>query len=269
MTVRTSPGSLKSSVERTTAPPAPVEPLAHSNDIRGVALNGEPPHTSNEMRARRAQEAELDRALIDQAQRGDKAAFRQLVDRYERRAVMLAMAIVHDENDARELAQEAFVRVYKHLDDFNRTSTFFTWLYRIVTNLGIDFLRRPSHRYAAADVDPADAEQDDDADAPFVSRVEGANPADFVRRREIAARIQEALDLLPSYHRAVIVMREIDGLSYDEMAVAAGVSKGTIMSRLFHARQKLQRTLADCYREQVGTLPSDRASERGGSGAEG
>lgn len=266
MTVRTSPGSLKSSVERDAAPPAQTGPIAPANGIRGVVLNAEPTPTSNEMRARRAQEAEADRALIEQAQRGDRAAFRQLVDRYERRAVLLAMAIVHDENDARELAQEAFLRVYKHLDDFNRTSTFFTWLYRIITNLGIDFLRRPSHRYVAADVDQADAEQDEDADTPLISRMEGANPVDAVRRKEIASRIQAALDLLPSYHRAAIVMREIDGLSYDEMAVAAGVSKGTIMSRLFHARQKLQRALADCYTEQIGART--RTSERDGSGAD-
>jgi len=76
-----------------------------------------------------------------------------------------------------------------------------------------------------------------------------------VRRKEIAARVQVALDGLPSYHRTVIVLREIEGLSYEEIAAAMGVSKGTIMSRLFHARQKLQKALVDCYVEQVGALP--------------
>jgi RNA polymerase sigma-70 factor (ECF subfamily) len=220
------------------------------------------------MRARRAQDAEVDRALIERAQRGDKAAFRQIVDRYERRAVMLAMAIVRDENDARELAQEAFLRVYRHLDDFNRDSTFFTWLYRIITNLGIDFLRRPFHKYAAADTDPVDPDQGLDLDAPFIGRLEGANPADVVRRREIASRIQEALEALPSYHRAAIVMREIDGLSYEEMAEVAGVSKGTIMSRLFHARQKLQRALGEYYEEQIGPRAPIGASARDVPGAD-
>ena len=97
-----------------------------------------------------------------------------------------------------------------------------------------------------------------DVDQPFLSRFDGADPVDVVRRREIAARLQTALDALPSYHRAVIVMREIDGLSYDEMAQVMGVSKGTIMSRLFHARQKLQRALADCYAEQVGAHPVEK-----------
>jgi RNA polymerase sigma-70 factor (ECF subfamily) len=265
VSVRIAPGSSKSSVELDAAS---REPVGFANDIRDIELNGEARPTSKEMRARRAQDAEVDRALIERAQRGDKVAFRQLVERYERRAVMLALAIVHDENDARELAQEAFLRVYKHLDHFNRDSTFFTWLYRIITNLGIDFLRRPSHRRTASDVDLDNADQDEDLDTPFVSRMEGANPVDVVRRREIASRIQHALELLPSYHRAAIIMREIDGLSYDEMAEAAGVSKGTIMSRLFHARQKLQRALADCYSEQVGARTSVRANEPDAPGAD-
>ena len=84
-----------------------------------------------------------------------------------------------------------------------------------------------------------------------------------MRRREIALRVQTALDALPSYHRGVIVLREIDGLSYEEMAQSMGVSKGTIMSRLFHARQKLQKALADCYLEQVGQHPPKDASKGG------
>jgi len=85
-----------------------------------------------------------------------------------------------------------------------------------------------------------------------LSRIDGADPSDVVRRGEIAERLQAALQALPDYHRGVIVMREVEGLSYEEMAQAMGVSKGTIMSRLFHARQKLQRALVDCYKEQVG-----------------
>ena len=86
----------------------------------------------------------------------------------------------------------------------------------------------------------------------MVSRIDGSDPLDVIRRQEIAGRIQEALEALPPYHRGVILMREVEGLSYDEMAQAMGVSKGTIMSRLFHARQKLQRALADCYAEEGG-----------------
>jgi RNA polymerase sigma-70 factor (ECF subfamily) len=208
-------------------------------------------------RAERQREAEQDRALVERAQQGDKVAFRQLVERHQRRAFAIAIGLVRDENDAREIVQEAFLRVHKSLDKFKGGSSFFTWLYRIVKNLSIDLIRKPSRREQELFEDPSIA---DDADVfPFISRIDGADPLDVVRRREMAERIQAALDALPPYHRTVIIMREVEGMSYQEMAEAMEVSKGTIMSRLFHARQKLQRSLADCYREQMGREPKSTA----------
>jgi RNA polymerase sigma-70 factor, ECF subfamily len=204
----------------------------------------------------RAKEAEEDRALIARAQAGEMVAFRRLVERHQRQAFALAFALVRDENDARELVQEAFLRAFKNLPTFQRDSSFFTWLYRIVTNLGIDLLRKPGRRVR----EPIEevGTTDGDVDAPFLGRFDGADPVEAVRRREIAQRLQTAFDELPSYHRAVIVLRELEGMSYEEMASVMSVSKGTIMSRLFHARKKLQRVLADCYAEQVGRLPDER-----------
>jgi len=200
----------------------------------------------------RAKEAEEDRALIAKAQAGDTAAFRRLVERHQRRAFAIALALVRDENDARELVQDAFLRVFKGLNSFQGGSSFFTWLYRIITNLSIDLIRKPGRQTSDFDDARLEMEESQDLDQPFLSRFDGADPMELVRRREIASRLERALEALPSYHRAVIVMREIEGLSYEEMAQAMGVSKGTIMSRLFHARQKLQRALVDCYEEQVG-----------------
>ena len=142
-------------------------------------------------------------------------------------------------------------------------SSFFTWLYRIITNLSIDLIRKPGRQVAELDDSRTDME---DVDFPFLSRIDGADPADVVRRKEIAARLKTALEALPPYHRGVIVMREIEGLSYEEMAKAMDVSKGTIMSRLFHARQKLQRALHDTYVEQLGREP--HAKDDGGEGGE-
>jgi len=149
--------------------------------------------------------------------------------------------------------------VYKGISTFEGSSSFFTWLYRIVTNLSIDLIRKPGRK--AAELDESRS-VDDEPDAPLalVSRIDGADPLDVVRRKEIAARIQVALDALPPYHRAVILMREVEGMSYEEMAESMGVSKGTIMSRLFHARQKMQRALADCYAEE-GASPSKSKEE--------
>lgn len=243
------------------APPEPPE----TTRPRSAPPPSNPVNTSeflaSKQKEQRQKEAEEDRALIARAQVGDTAAFRSLVERHQRRAYGIALALVKDENDARELVQDAFLRVYKSLNSFQGSSSFFTWLYRIITNLSIDLLRRPGHRATELDEGRLELEEDQEALFPFLSRVDGSDPVDVVRRKEIGERLQTALDALPSYHRGVIVMREIEGLSYEEMAQAMGVSKGTIMSRLFHARQKLQRALADCYQEHVGALPVDAVRE--------
>ena len=210
----------------------------------------------------RIREAEEDRGLIARAQKGDRAAFRSLVERHQRRAFAIALALVRDENDARELVQDAFLRVYKGLENFQGGSSFFTWLYRIITNLSIDLIRKPGRQLVDIDESRFESDESTEAEFPLLSRVDGSDPADVVRRREIAARLQVALDALPPYHRGVIVMREIEGLSYEEMAEAMDVSKGTIMSRLFHARQKLQKALADCYQEQIGPVPDSGAAAK-------
>jgi len=168
----------------------------------------------------------------------------------------VAIGLVRHEQDAREIVQEAFIRVHRNLGKFEGSSSFFTWLYRIVKNLAIDYMRKPARRESEPLDDPNLV--DGGAHLPFISRIDGADPNDVVKRREIAARIQEALDALPPYHRAVIIMREVEGMSYQQMAEAMDVSKGTIMSRLFHARQKLQKALVDCYREQLGQEPEGR-----------
>ena len=224
-------------------------------DVRGV--NSGADRASNRL-ARQA-EAEQDRALIQQAKEGDAQAFRRLVERHQRRAFAIAVALVQNEQDAREVVQEAFLRVYRGLDRFNGSSSFFTWLYRIVTNLSIDFMRRPVRREEQLE---ESRELTRDVDEPLFARFQDSNPALALQRSEMARRIERALQELPPYHRGVILMREIEGMSYEEMAQAMSVSKGTIMSRLFHARQKLQRALADCYEEQLGPRAENR---RGGS----
>jgi RNA polymerase sigma-70 factor (ECF subfamily) len=233
------------------------------------ALNVSRISASNTKQAR-AREAEEDRALIAKAQAGDTVAFRSLVERHQRRAFAIALSLVRDENDAREIVQDAFLRVFKGLPNFQGGSSFFTWLYRILTNLSIDLIRKPGRGLGELTERRAETDLDSEPDFPLLSRIEGADPVEVVRRQEIAARLQSALDALPVYHRGVIVMREVEGLSYEEMARVMGVSKGTIMSRLFHARQKLQRALVDCYTEQVGhgPRPGRGAAQEGADAAE-
>lgn len=200
--------------------------------------------------AQRRAEAEEDRVLVQAAQAGDRQAFRKLVERHQRAAFAIALAQVRDENDAREIAQEAFLRVYRGLDQFQGSSSFFTWLYRIVTNLSIDLLRRPGRRDLELQEHREHADAIEDSWLPLVAHVAESDPFRMLRRREIAERLRQALEDLPPYHLGVILMREVEGMSYEQMAQAMNVSKGTIMSRLFHARQKLQRALQDCYAEE-------------------
>lgn len=222
--------------------------------VAQLPVNTRPAQASN--RTDRAAESERDRELIVRAQRGDKPAFAELVARHQRRAFAIAFSLLRSEEDASEIVQEAFLRVYRGLDTFNGSASFFTWLYRIVKNLSIDLMRRPAWQRELSD--ELCGEQ---VDALLFSRLSGADPEDSLRRRELASVVGDAIDALPPYHRAVIVMREVEGMSYEEMAAAAGVSKGTIMSRLFHARKKLQRALFGRYVEHTERLPLE-ADER-------
>ncbi|RYE94875.1 MAG: sigma-70 family RNA polymerase sigma factor [Myxococcales bacterium] len=230
-----------------TASPLPAPPDDETAAVNTVSLA-----TSNR-EARRA-EAEEDRGLIEAAREGDPTAFRKLVERHQRRAYTVALNLVRDDNDAREIVQEAFLRVYRGLATFQGGSSFFTWLYRIVTNLAIDVMRKPGRGVGEFD-ESHTAEAPDEADYPLLSRIDGADPLDALHRLELGAKLTAALEALPPYHRGVILMREVDGMSYDEMAQAMGVSKGTIMSRLFHARQKLQKALAETYLDSQGRVP--------------
>lgn len=201
-------------------------------------------------------EAEEDGALVERIRRGHQDAFRALVERHHRRAFAIAVALVRNDQDALEVVQEAFLKVHRGLDRFHGGSTFFTWLYRIVTNVAIDFMRKPARREAEL--------TESSGLGTLVLRVAGGEVSDpfwAARQSELRQRIERELDALPPYHRGVIIMREVEGMSYEEMADAMQVSKGTIMSRLFHARQKLQRALGDCYLEQFGKPPDIKAAK--------
>lgn len=234
----------------------PSRPPPPHLDVSGIASGESPAARARALKAVREGEAEVDLELVRRAQKGDEAAFRQLVERHQRRAFAIALSLVRHEQDARDIVQDAFLRVHKSLPGFQGTSSFFTWLYRIVTNLAIDLVRRPGRNTDELEEDRQRSSSPGGADQPdplWVARIDGADPVDVLRRKELAERMRHAIDALPSYHKAVILMREVEGLSYEEMAEAMQVSKGTIMSRLFHARQKLQKALADCYEEENGS----------------
>jgi RNA polymerase sigma-70 factor, ECF subfamily len=208
-------------------------------------------------RASTGREPVDDHELVAAARRGDRDAFRTLFDRYHRRAYALAFGVLRHPDDALDVVQDAFIKAHKYLDKFEGNSSFYTWLYRIVMNLAIDHLRK--HRR----VKPVELDEQhfDEAigDDSLLPKILGGNPGRALMDKQIRARIDQALAELSDNHRAVLVMRELEGLSYEEMAQAMGCSKGTIMSRLFHARKNMQRQLLDLVDRT--TMPKDDATE--------
>lgn len=190
-----------------------------------------------------SKEQELE--LVRRCQKGDNAAFAKLVENYQKRVFSVALSMVKNPEDAMDIAQDSFIKINRYIGNFKGTSSFYTWIYRIVVNMCIDHLRR-SGKHMHTDFDERiDHAPNAAVAAPVFGDRQDANPSKNFGRKELAARIRQAVDELPPYHRTVIIMREIEGMSYADMAKMMGVSKGTIMSRLHHARQKLQRSLSE------------------------
>jgi RNA polymerase sigma-70 factor (ECF subfamily) len=175
-----------------------------------------------------------DSELIAKARKGHTGALRLLVERYQQRVFAVALGLVHNREDALDISQEAFLRVHRSLDSFEGDSQFFTWLYRIVYNLCIDHLRRRRFETVALDdiAEPIQEEEPLDAD-----------PLRKLDNEQLRERLNTALAALTPAHRAVLILREVEGLSYKEIAAVVGCTMGTVMSRLFHARKNLQRQL--------------------------
>lgn len=183
-----------------------------------------------------------DGELVAQAQAGDRDAVQQLLERYERRLLSVIIGMVRNPEDAREILQETFVRAFRNLDGFKGESSFYTWIYRIAMNLAIDHQRRGNKRPLVEFDDTVGMKEDAVGEG---SATLGIDPFKSVRSRELGKKIFEAIESLTPDHRAVILLREIDGLSYEEISEVLDCSLGTVMSRLHYARKKLQSRLQE------------------------
>ncbi len=184
-----------------------------------------------------------DLTLAKRCREGDQAAFRLLVERYQRKAYAQALGMLKDKDEAMDVAQEAFIKVYKYLDHFKGDSSFYTWLYRIVANLCVDRLRRSGGGQAEKVELDEKVDQAEAATVGLLATRLGSNPQKAVLRSELAQKIDEALEQIPEKHREILLLRELEGMSYEDMARVLKVPKGTVMSRLFHARAKMQELL--------------------------
>jgi RNA polymerase sigma-70 factor (ECF subfamily) len=187
---------------------------------------------------------------VKAAQRGDADAFRRLVERYQRRVYQLALGMVKDADEAMDIAQETFMRVHRYLPSFKGDSAFFTWTYRIATNLCLDAARKRvrGERVSLRAGDEQDADLEAAMDPPSAAL---AGPQRAALNEELKGKLLEALEGLSENHRAILLLREVDGLSYEDLSKVLGIRKGTVMSRLFHARLKMQNKLREYLGEDA------------------
>lgn len=191
--------------------------------------------------------------LVSRHQQGDEKAFELLVRRYQRRVFGLALGILRSREDALDATQEAFLRIHRNIHRYERTASFHTWLHRIVVNLCIDQLRRSGRSKSVEYDDGFDRSEETLSADPIVPSRLGTDPVRALEDKQTIEAIHAGLETLSPNHRAVLLLREVEGLSYSEMAKIMKCSKGTIMSRLFHARKRMQAYLRNALNEGRGS----------------
>ncbi|AZQ09555.1 MULTISPECIES: RNA polymerase sigma factor RpoE [Shewanella] len=180
-----------------------------------------------------------DQELVELVQRGDKNAFNLLVLRYQSRVINLISRYVRNQADVADVAQEAFIKAYRALANFRGESAFYTWLYRIAVNTAKNYLVSQGRRAPANDVDAEEAEYYDGSDA----LKEFASPERLMLSDEIKRVVFETLEELPEELKMAISLRELDGMSYEDIANVMECPVGTVRSRIFRAREVIDRKL--------------------------
>jgi len=184
-------------------------------------------------------EQQTDQQLIERVQSGDKKAFDILVLKYQNRLFKLISRYISDSEEVYDVAQEAFIKAYRAIPNFRGDSAFYTWLYRIAANTAKNYLVSKGRRPPQMDVDFEDAEQI--FGEPELK--ENATPEKLLQTKELQKTVVRAIDSLPDDLRIAITLRELEGLSYDEIAEKMGCPVGTVRSRIFRAREAIQNEL--------------------------
>ena len=196
---------------------------------------------------------EQELAAIRRVQRGDVNAFEPLMAAYEKNVYNLALRMTGNAQDAEDMTQEAFLKAYSSLDSFRGDSKFSVWLYRIVSNVCLDFLRRRKRRPAVSLSMEDDEGEDVQLDLPDTSQ----SPEELLEKKLTREAVQRGLAQLPEDARQILLLREIQGLSYEEIGEALHLEAGTVKSRIFRARKKLCAFLTE-----DGNIPDSFTSSR-------
>lgn len=205
---------------------------------------------ANSQKGARGSAALSDAEAVKRAREGDHDAFGVLVERYQERAFRLAVRILRDEEQARDAVQDAFLKVYGALDRFEGRSGFYTWLYRVVFNRCLDLQRRERarpvlHASAASEESGGEEALLGEGAEEGVGASRFASPESSRSDSELRVVLVDAVRALPDDARQTFLLREVDGLSYSEIAEVLDVPKGTVMSRLHYARKRLRETLSE------------------------
>ena len=179
--------------------------------------------------------AQADKDLVERVKNGDKKAFDLLVLKYQQKVANIVSRFIRDKNEVFDVSQEAFIKAYRAIPNFRGDSAFYTWLYRIATNTAKNHLAAKSRRPPTDDVEAETAEQLDSG----ARLKEYATPEHLLLEDEIARTIRQAVNDLPEDLRTAITLRELEGLSYDEIAEAMDCPIGTVRSRIFRARDAI------------------------------
>ncbi|AVL71527.1 RNA polymerase sigma factor RpoE [Oligella urethralis] len=185
-------------------------------------------------------ERELDATLVKRAQAGEKRAFELLVSKYQRRILRLLGRILYNQSDVEDVAQETFLKAYRALPKFRNESAFYTWLYRIAVNTARNHLSSKQNQLFVSD---QLENQDGETFSLLDNLTDGETPETHMHNREILEALQAALDDLPEQLRQAIVLRELEGLSYEEIAGVMDCPVGTVRSRIFRAREAISERL--------------------------
>lgn len=184
-----------------------------------------------------------DGALVKKVQDGDRSAFNQLVLKYRNRVMSIAARMLRDRVEAEDLAQDVFVKVFSSVQDFRGEALFSTWLYRITANSCLNHRKRRSDLQLAGDANGRETIISDGA----------SNPHSLLERKELKVALEKAIRALPEERRIVLILRDIEGLSYEEIADSLGLELGTVRSRLHRARLELQGNVKEIFSLQVET----------------
>lgn len=193
-----------------------------------------------------------DLELVEAAQAGDREAFRELVEKYQRKVYSICYGMLKNPDDALDVSQDAFIKVFRYLAKFNKQSSFYTWLYRITVNACIDHIRKNSKKKSVEYDDRISRDGAVAGDEHIMPSKLGLNPDKVYGRKELRDKMQDALETLSEKHRTILILREVEQLSYEEIAEVLNVSKGTVMSRLFHARRYFQEAIAEYLQGDLG-----------------